>query len=241
MGSRFGEAFAHLRTVVFHSVTTISFGMPANVADMVAMESLSTKLTFPPEEADHLRQRYAEAAIILEYGSGGSTMLAASMPGKFVISVESDWAWALELQRQIDQAVLQSPAVVWHVDIGQTGRWGRPIDDAAWQKYHRYPLSIWSEPFFRHPDLILIDGRLRPACLIAAVLRITRPVTVLFDDYVGRPAYHVVESVARPVGTIGRMAEFRLEPGTASPFVQDLLIELCTHRTLAAQTVDYGA
>lgn len=201
---------------------------------------MSFDLTFPPEEAALVRETYAAARVILEYGSGGSTMLGASMPGKYVISVESDWAWAVNLQRQIDGAALPSPAVVWHVDIGQTGRWGRPVDDAAWQRYHHYPLSVWSEPFFRHPDVILIDGRLRPACLVAAAVRITRPVTVLFDDYVGRPAYHVVEQVARPVATIGRMAEFRLEPGTASPSVQDLLIELCTRRTLAARTVDYG-
>ena len=198
------------------------------------------ELTFPEAEARHVRARYAAARIILEYGSGGSTVLAASQPGKYVIAVESDRAWAIDLQKRIDQAALASPAVVWHVDIGATGRWGRPIDDAAWQKYHHYPLSIWSEPFFRHPDLVLIDGRFRAACLLAVALRITRPVTVLFDDYVPRPAYHVVERVVRPTLAVGRMAEFHLEPRPAEPWIQDLLIELCTARSLAGDVVDYG-
>lgn len=198
------------------------------------------ELTFPEDEAACLERLYASARVILEYGSGGSTVLAASMPGKYVISVESDRDWAIDLQRRIDQAALPSPSVVWHVDIGTTGRWGRPVDDTSWQKYHRYPVSIWSEPFFRHPDLVLIDGRFRAACLVAVALRITRPVTVLFDDYVSRPSYHVVERVTQPVRTVGRMAEFRLQPRAPEPWLQDLLMDLCTQRSLAADVVPYG-
>jgi hypothetical protein len=197
------------------------------------------ELTFPPAEADLVRACYQQARVILEYGSGGSTQLAASLPGKFVISVESDRDWAIDLQGQLDRAGLPSPAIVWHVDIGITGRWGRPTSDESWQKYHHYPLSIWSEPFFRHPDVVLIDGRFRAACFVATVMRIDKPVTVLFDDYAERPAYHVVEKLAKPVRTIGRMAEFQIEPRRSEAWMQDLLIELCTKRSLAADKVDY--
>lgn len=198
------------------------------------------ELTFPDDEAACVERLYASARVILEYGSGGSTVLAASMPGKYVISVESDRDWAIDLQQRIDQAALPSPAVVWHVDIGATGRWGRPVDDVGWQKYHHYPVSIWSEPFFRHPDLVLIDGRFRAACLVAVALRITRPVTVLFDDYVPRPSYHVVERLAQPARIVGRMAEFRLQPRAPEPWIQDFLMDLCTRRSLAADVVTYG-
>ncbi|EPX78549.1 hypothetical protein thalar_02341 [Litoreibacter arenae DSM 19593] len=34
----------------------------------------------------------------MEYGSGGTTRLAAQMPGKLIFSVESDLMWALDLQ-----------------------------------------------------------------------------------------------------------------------------------------------
>ena len=201
---------------------------------------MATDLTFPPEEAALVRARYARARVILEYGSGGSTMLAASMPGKYVMSVESDRNWAIDLQWKIDQADMSSPAVVWHVDIGATGRWGRPVADDGWQRYHHYPLSIWSEPFFRHPDTVLIDGRFRPACFVATAMRITRPVTVLFDDYVDRPAYHLVERFSAPRQKIGRMAMFELEPVSVQPWMQDMLMELCTRRSLAADKVDYS-
>ena len=37
-------------------------------------------------------------------------------------------------------------------------------------------------------------------------------VTVLFDDYVSRPAYHVVEQMIRPIALHGRMAQFQIDP-----------------------------
>ncbi|MFU8825623.1 MAG: hypothetical protein ACNA7N_15425, partial [Yoonia sp.] len=60
----------------------------------------------------------------------------------------------------------------------------------------------------------LIDGRMRKACFAATLLNIKHETTVLFDDYLNRKTYHQVEQFAQPVRTVGRMAEFRLKPGT---------------------------
>ena len=208
---------------------------PRNECDVMTEFPLS----FPPDVARLVRDRYAAATVILEYGSGGSTLLAAGLPGKLIFSVESDRAWALALQTRIDLANLPSPVTIQHTDIGPTGRWGRPLDDSHWHQYHHYPLRIWSEPWFRQPDLILIDGRFRAACLVAACLHVTRPTTVLFDDYTDRPAYHVVERLVKPVRTVERMAEFYIEPHGWPVWTQDLLVELCTQRTIAGSNVTY--
>jgi hypothetical protein len=194
--------------------------------------------TLPPEEAECLRRHYEAARVILEYGSGGSTRLAAEMPGKYVLSVESDRDWAIRLQRELDEARLPSSALVWHVDIGATGAWGRPKDDRAWARFHRYPMAIWDQPFFRHPDVILIDGRFRAACFAAACLRIARPVTVLFDDYVGRPRYHLVEVLAQPAEVVGRMAVFRIEPGRVAPEDLSAVMGMFSQVTYARQRPD---
>ena len=167
----------------------------------------------PEAEAAHLRDSYEQATVILEYGSGGSTELAAKMPGKLIISVESDRRWAREQRQKIMAENTLSQVIVQHIDIGPTGAWGRAIDDRDWRNYHRYPNAVWEAPFFRHPDVILIDGRFRTACLMTALLRITRPVTVLFDDYLDRPKYQLVEKIIQPQQLIGRMAEFVIEPG----------------------------
>ncbi|MCE6967245.1 hypothetical protein [Cereibacter sphaeroides] len=184
---------------------------------------------------------YREAKVILEYGSGGSTVLAANMPGKLTISVESDRKWSLDLQRKLNTASLASPVIIWHADIGPTGEWGRPLAKMLGGSSTIIPHRYGTRPFFRHPDLILIDGRFRPACFVTACMRISRPVTVLFDDYTNRPAYHVVEKLAKPRRIVGRMAEFRIEPDARPFWVQDMLMDLCTQATVSTQTsFDYG-
>lgn len=174
-------------------------------------------MTFPDEVRAHVEKRYAKARIILEYGSGGSTVLAARQPGKFIQSVECDFDWAVNMRSHLDEIETASGVVIYPVDIGPIGMWGRPVDATHWEKFQRYPLDIWDQPFFRHPDLVLIDGRFRPACFAATCLRITQPVCVLFDDYYNRPQYHGIEALAKPVRQIDRMAEFRLKPQDFSP------------------------
>ncbi|MDP5327588.1 MAG: hypothetical protein NWQ69_09725 [Paracoccaceae bacterium] len=52
------------------------------------------------------------------------------------------------------------------------------------------------------------------ACFITIPLHITRPVTVLFDDYTPRKFYHWVENFFQPVECVGRMARFEITPMT---------------------------
>lgn len=171
----------------------------------------------PKAEVNCLEKAYRDANVILEYGSGASTRRASMMPGKLVLSVESDRQWARNLGSDLATEDTLSKVIVYHVDIGPTGPWGRVIDDRHWRSFHRYPNAIWDEPFFRHPDVILIDGRFRTACLISAMLKVSRPVTVLFDDYVGRPRYNLVERLVTPVEIIGRMARFEIFPNQLHP------------------------
>jgi hypothetical protein len=82
----------------------------------------------------------------------------------------------------------------------------------SWNLFFRYPLSVWREPFFRQPDVVLIDGRFRPACLMAVLMCTVKPVKVLFDDYLNRPVYHSVEAFLKPIEFVGRMAVFEARP-----------------------------
>lgn len=195
-------------------------------------------LSFPAEEAAFVRERYAQARVILEYGSGGSTVLAAGMPGKRVFSVESDRDWSLRLQARLEAGDLPSAATVHYVDIGATGAWGRPVGPQAWQRFWRYPASVWDAPWFRHPDLVLIDGRFRTACFMAVLVRITRPVTILFDDYQNRAVYHDVERFCRPVETVGRLARFEAVPGLVGCADFSQLLDLFNRTTYATGTDD---
>lgn len=193
------------------------------------------ELTLPEDEAALLRAAYADANVILEYGSGGSTLLASSMPDKQVFSVESGKLWADSIRAEIAALNPPSPAILHHVNIGPTGSWGRPTGAEHWRKFYRYPTAIWDEPWFPHPDVVLIDGRFRAACLATCAIRITRPVTVLFDDYKRRKTYHAVEAFAQPVRMQGRMAIFELVPGMLSASDLSLILSLFAKATYAAQ------
>lgn len=175
---------------------------------------LDFPLTFDAAEAEFVTRYYSEAKHILEYGSGGSTMLAAKL-GKQVISVESDKAQAERLTAHL--AEISDKALVHHVDIGPTGLWGVPMKPRFFRSFHRYATSVWDRPDLPQPDLVLIDGRYRASCLVAVMLRTKRPVTVLFDDYVGRRYYRAVERLARKEETVGRMARFTVTPGQIPP------------------------
>jgi hypothetical protein len=178
------------------------------------MDTVLTRpnLTMPEQEAAALRAAYASADVILEYGSGGSTVMASEMPGKSITSVESDGDWAAMMQRWFEENPPVSSVAIHHVNIGPTKAWGMPKGNAAFQRWPDYPLNVWGLPGFRHPDVVLIDGRFRPACLLATALHISHPVTAFVDDYTPRAAYHKVEAVLKPVALHGRMAEFRVEP-----------------------------
>jgi hypothetical protein len=190
---------------------------------------IQPELTLPAAEAAHLREAYAGAEVILEYGSGGSTVVAAEMPGKTVSSVESDEDWA----RMMRDWFAQSPPadgtrvdVIWS-DVGPTKEWGFPADQSGWTRYAHYPLAVWDLDTFRQPDVVLVDGRFRVGCAMATALRTTRPVTLLFDDYLRRKQYHRIERfIGAPRRVVGRMAEFEVAPLPLRPEMLLTTIEM---------------
>jgi hypothetical protein len=177
-------------------------------------ETPSFALTFEPKERRFVTRFYEAAETILEYGSGGSTVLAAEL-GRRVFSVESDQDWAERMSAHV--ATISDRAHVHWADVGPTGPWGVPMKPREFRKFHEYALSVWDRPDFVAPDLVLIDGRFRAACLVAVMMRTAKPVTVLFDDYFRRRYYHGVERLARKEEMVGRMARFTVTPGAIPP------------------------
>ncbi|NQX73565.1 MAG: hypothetical protein HRT62_08365 [Epibacterium sp.] len=174
------------------------------------------KLTFIPEVAELVRHHYEKADVILEYGSGGSTVMASEMPGKTIYSAESSRVWTKMMRQWFEQEQPVSMPEIHHVNVGKTGKWGTPVDNSRYQKYHLYPLSIWDMEGFKHPDVILVDGRFRVACALTAMLKCTKKTTLLFDDYAGRKGYHVLEEFLEREETVGGMARFTVKK-TAMP------------------------
>ncbi len=180
-------------------------------------------LSLPGAEAARLRAAYEGARVILEYGSGGSTLMAAEMPGKTITAVESDEAWADRMRAWFaDNPPAQGTAVdIRWVDIGPTGEWGHPCGETAWRNFAAYPLGVWSTGEALNPDVVLVDGRFRAGCAMATALNITAPVDLFIDDYAGRRRYHAIEHWLGAPELTGRMAYFRVTPLQLDP--RDLL------------------
>ncbi len=175
------------------------------------------RIHMPDPEAEVLRAAYRAAGVIGEYGAGGSTAFAATDCRARVLSIESDRGWVRKLQDWIAQNAGDPDRItVAHCDIGPTGPWGRPTNMAKWTSFWTYPFALWRDPGF-DPDLVLIDGRFRIACLAACMIHCRKPLTVLFDDYADRPWYHEVEQILPRAGLTGRMARFELAPGQVGP------------------------
>jgi len=171
------------------------------------------ELTMPDVEAAVLADLYHQADVILEYGSGGSTLLAAELPDKRIYTVESDSDWIGRLQGWFLEHPPASMPMLHHADIGPIRKWGHPKSEAAFRLWPGYVQAIWDHADFLAPDAVLVDGRFRLACLLTVALRTRKPVTVLVDDYIDRAPYHEAEAILGKPELIGRMARFKLIPG----------------------------
>jgi hypothetical protein len=185
------------------------------------------------------RSRLSKASRYVEYGSGGSTYLAASKGVPF-ICVDSDRFFLRAVKEKVKHAGFldESTQTYRHANIGLTGPWGYPISFGAssttrlkmFAKYSDPPPACLSRSFL--PDFILIDGRFRVACALKIVQLLGNASgwTIAFDDYVDRPQYHVIEDFAVLEQRIGRMAVFS---GTKSVSIEKLTSAIREYEVLS--------
>lgn len=178
-----------------------------------------------PPTAEWFRSRIRSSRAYLEYGSGVSTLLAADA-GVPSVSIESDRAFAQAIRQALPAG---ARSLVVDVSIGLTEDWGYPVWIFATRRnlrrWRNYPLAgiarLGDLPAF--PDLVLVDGRFRRACVLAVTrAAVERGIgtEILVDDYAGRPQYHEVERLLGRPEPIGRAALFRIGPATAR--IEDL-------------------
>jgi hypothetical protein len=151
----------------------------------------------------------ATSKCYLEYGSGGSTIYANNNAEiDFILSVESDPRWAKAVAASLVKN--RSKTLVAHCDIGEVGDWGNPTDKQRMDSFWRYMVTPWELAKQRNlvPDTVLIDGRFRVASFLFSLLSSRTGTTILFDDYLDRPQYFVVEEFCRLESKHGRMGLF---------------------------------
>lgn len=159
-----------------------------------------------------LENQLGKTKLYLEFGSGGSTVLANNL-GVASISVESDRFYARAVRRALahpETARIEVPP------MGITAEWGMPLFFRR-KKGRRYIAAGFDALDGRFPDFILVDGRYRVGCALESARRAHlagKTALLMLDDYEGRTFYQLVEDHLGPPDRIGRAALFTIG-GTA--------------------------
>lgn len=162
-----------------------------------------------------LRECFSKAASLVEFGSGGSTMLAVRSPSlRRIWSVESDPAWIATLRAQPEVVMAEQGGrlQLQQANIGHTGDHGAPIDDVSQAQWPTYHEAVWRDPATAGADLVLVDGRFRVACAMAALASCQAHTILLFHDFWNRPPYHPVLAFTDWLGSCDTLAILRRKP-----------------------------
>lgn len=146
----------------------------------------------------------ANARVYGEYGCGQSTNWVLSNTCAQVMSVDTSGEW-------VEQVLSNAPSKneklsVVHIDLGAVVQWGYPVDYQHGERFHEYTDWIWQQD--QKPDTVLIDGRFRVCCFLTSLKYAEEGAFLIFDDYVDRPYYHVVEKYVSRASECGRQCLF---------------------------------
>ena len=156
-----------------------------------------------------LFKRYIGAARrYLEFGSGGSTYLAALNPLiEYIASVEGLELWINKCSKlkQIKRLMANNKLAFHYIDYNAGDDCGKPQNNEKAQMFNVYSDIVTNYPP-RTFDTILIDGRFRVACALKAYDFIDNKARIMFHDYISRPEYKVVEEFFTVVESVDSMA-----------------------------------
>jgi len=199
------------------------------------MTDADSKPHLRDDEQALLRGEMLRAKSYLEFGTGGSTVLAAECGIRRIVSVDSDPAWLRRIGERIahERATLDIELI--HCNLGRTGDWGMPLDRdlervATWPQYFLQPWQRFLS-CNETPDLILVDGRFRVACVLYSLLHLhlahakfpQRTTRIAVHDFSDRPYYGRILEHAVIVASAGTMVVVEQNRAfSASLLLQDL-------------------
>jgi hypothetical protein len=147
---------------------------------------------------------------VFEYGSGGSTLFWAKM-GADVVSIEHDPLWFGTVQKRlsglrgVDYRLVEPEPGKLGDDPGDPGAYTSDDDRYKESNFRRYVMQIDQFPENTF-DLVSIDGRARPSCIVHAAPKV-KPGGLLVLDNAERAYY-----LARTRGSLAGFEE-RIYPG----------------------------
>jgi hypothetical protein len=148
----------------------------------------------------------------VEFGVGGTTVLAADNVKEWMICVDSSKDWIEKVDLECTRK--KARPVFLHADIGPVGHWGLPIDPTTQPRWEVYHSEVWRTPRSSSADLYLIDGRFRVACFAQTVLHCLPYSVIGIHDFASRGRYQVVREIAREIASVENISFFLPLPGS---------------------------
>jgi hypothetical protein len=145
----------------------------------------------------------------VEFGSGGSTVLASQTVSGSVTSVDSSTEWLSSVETACRENKSKVSPRCFFVDIGPIGDWGGPTDRSTRDRWPSYHCAVWKDiPTSRDADLYLIDGRFRVACFLQSLLHAKRNALFAIHDFTSREEYHPIKQFTREVARANELSAF---------------------------------
>lgn len=164
-------------------------------------------------ELNLLQNELKNAHCYLEFGSGNSTSLAASLHNIHRMDIiESDNSFFMEkvcIVPSVKEALDSGRLVYHYIDIGKTGLWGYPLTTEcldSWPDYHKKAFKTGI-----NYDLVLVDGRFRIACVLQACLKCSNKTHILIHDFFNRPSYFVVAPFLNLIKQVDTFGLFKID------------------------------
>ena len=171
----------------------------------------------------------------LEFGTGGSTLLAVRGGFERIVAIDSDptWVAAVRAHPEIAEAIASGRADIRHADIGPLADWGNPRNRdhvEQWPTYIRTAWEAWSE-HAELPDLVFVDGRFRVACCLSVILAVGADAkaaqglrVALHDAGPERPYYDALLEFFDVVERVNTLQVMQIKPKVSAGLALSVLL-----------------
>ena len=180
-----------------------------------------------PRERALFEKSLEHKPVYLEFGCGGSTEIAATIGCPMIVSVESDHEWIKKLSQKeiIAKRLANNTLQFKHVDIGEVGAWGAPVDESKIRNWPKYCLAPFGSGY--EYKYILVDGRFRVACAYACWAFMFEDTVLAVHDHPVRNRHFEIEKCFEVVDRADTLVLFKRKPNVISEsYVFSLLSNL---------------
>ena len=134
-----------------------------------------------------------------------------------IISVDTDKKWINKVNISNNEKRID---INW-INLGEIENWGRPKTYEYRKHFIDYISCVWN--FKLKADVILIDGRFRVASFLFSLINAKEGSIIIFDDYMDRSHYHVVEEILEVYKKCGRQFFFKVPKVFNKHLAEELL------------------